>query len=190
MPTWGLGALKPARTEVPNVLAAFGRKVRQMAAHAGRTTWTLILLSALAGAALGVWLQAPAAAGAARKEPPLLCGMVNFRIGDNFSTGEVEAQNCMFQAFQSCSSAILVIQINPVGTGGRHTLMTGSSETGCFIVDETQPTVDSAAAGYSGAVVCAALDLDDSMLSESMCSGGPPLAPIPVSQSIDTDFRD
>jgi hypothetical protein len=74
----------------------------------------------------------------------------------------------------------LTVQINPVGTGGQHTLMTDIADSGCIVVDQLEPTVDSAPADGSNTLICADVILTEEALVESSCSGGPPLAPIPL----------
>ena len=112
----------------------------------------------------------------------MLCGTLAVQIGAGFATGPADAEQCFCQAFLTCAPALLSVQINSVGPGGRHTLMTGIADNGCIVADRTEPSVDSVPAGGSSEVICAGLTLAENGLSEGACSGGPPLAPVPPSQ--------
>jgi hypothetical protein len=145
--------------------------------HGLRTAAAVSLVVAVA------WSQAPRAfarsAGIAQKVAPVLCGTLDVQIGAGFATGPSDAEECFYQAFLACAPALLTVEINPVGTGGRHTLMTSVTDSGCVVADRLEPTVDSAPTDGSSAVVCTDLTLTKDDLSEGSCSGGPPLAPIP-----------
>ena len=133
--------------------------------------------------AIAIFSQAPPmhaqSARIAQKVPPVLCGTLDVQIGQSIASGPIDAEACFYQAFFACAPAILTIQINPVGSGGRHTLMTGIADSGCIIADQLEPTVDAAPTGDSSEVVCTDLTLTEDGLSEGSCTGGPPLAPIP-----------
>ena len=116
----------------------------------------------------------------AQKAPPLLCGRIEATVGAPFATGPSDAERCFSRAFRACDAAILIVQSNPEGPGGLHTLTTAPSDDGCLIVDETEPTLDAVPSGsIESTVTCSDLSVTDSGLRELTCSGGPPLAPIP-----------
>lgn len=163
----------------PSAKGSFSVQLRDIGRICG-----LLLLASVAVSAPGV--ARPALArwpGVAQKAPPVLCGRVEVTVGVPFATGPSDAEACFSRAFLVCDAAILTIQSNPEGRGGLHTLTTAISGGGCLIVDETVPTLDSSPIGATeSAVTCAGLSVTDSGLSELICSGGPPLAPIPSVQ--------
>lgn len=97
------------------------------------------------------------------------CGSVNTLGGHPTSSDAMQAEDCFFQAYLSCTPATLTAQINGVDAGTTHMFSLSGTSGACTITDVAQTRVIPRPAGPQMTYTCAGLSENASGLVFSSC---------------------